>query len=52
MWQLDRTLALVAMAVAVPMGILMKLLGPRMTERAYQEQQTQGRAVVSLGDTP
>ncbi len=42
MWQLDRTLALVAMAVAVPMGILMKLLGPRMTERAYEEQQTQG----------
>ena len=42
MWQLDRILALVAMAVAVPMGILMKLLGPRMTERAYQEQQTKG----------
>jgi ATP-binding cassette, subfamily B, bacterial len=42
MWQLDRTLALVALGAAVPMGILMKLLGPRMTERAYQEQQTQG----------
>ncbi len=42
MWQLDNTLAVIAIAVAVPMGVLMKLLGPRMTERAYEEHQTQG----------
>ena len=42
MWQLDRTLAMAAVAVALPMGILMKLLGPRMTERAYQQQQMEG----------
>jgi ATP-binding cassette subfamily B protein/subfamily B ATP-binding cassette protein MsbA len=39
MWQLDRVLALIAVAVALPMGALMKLLGPRMSERAYQQQQ-------------
>lgn len=42
MWQLDRTLATAAVAVAVPMGVLMKLLGPRMSERAYQQQQLEG----------
>jgi len=42
MWQLDPTLALSAVAVALPMGLLMKLLGPRMTERAYHQQQMEG----------
>jgi len=42
MWQLDPRLAVASVAVAVPMGILMKLLGPRMTERAYHQQQMEG----------
>ena len=42
MWRLDPVLAYVAAAVALPMGALMRLLGPRMTERAYQQQQLQG----------
>lgn len=42
MWRLDPVLAFVAAAVALPMGALMRLLGPRMTERAYQQQQLQG----------
>jgi ATP-binding cassette subfamily B protein/subfamily B ATP-binding cassette protein MsbA len=42
MWQLDPPLAVASVAVAVPMGMLMKLLGPRMTERAYQQQQMEG----------
>jgi ATP-binding cassette, subfamily B, bacterial len=42
MWRLDATLALVALGVALPMGALMHLLGPRMTERAWQQQQLEG----------
>jgi ATP-binding cassette, subfamily B, bacterial len=42
MWRLDPVLAFVAAAVALPMGALMRLLGPRMTERAYRQQQLQG----------
>ena len=42
MWRLDPVLAFVAAAVALPMGVLMRLLGPRMTERAYRQQQLQG----------
>jgi ATP-binding cassette, subfamily B, bacterial len=42
MWRLDPVLALVAVAVALPMGALMRLLVPRMTERAYRQQQLEG----------
>ena len=42
MWQLDSTLALVAVVVALPMAVLMRLLGPRMTERAYEHQEAEG----------
>jgi ATP-binding cassette subfamily B protein len=42
MWHLDPALALVAVLVAVPMGILMRVLGPRMTERAYEHQEAEG----------
>jgi ATP-binding cassette subfamily B protein len=42
MWQLDRSLALVAAAVALPMGLAMRRLGPRMSERAYRQQQLEG----------
>jgi len=44
MWQLDRSLALVAAAVALPMGLAMRRLGPRMSERAYRQQQLEGEA--------
>jgi ATP-binding cassette subfamily B protein len=42
MWRLDPVLASVAAGVALPMGVLMRWLGPRMSERAYQQQQLQG----------
>jgi ATP-binding cassette subfamily B protein len=42
MWQLNPTLALAAILVALPMGMLMRLLGPRMTERAYQHEEAEG----------
>ena len=43
MWQLDVTLALLALAVAMPMGLLMRLLAPRMADRAYEHQEAEGR---------
>ena len=42
MWRLDPALAFVAAAVALPMGLLMRVLGPRMTERAYRQHQLEG----------
>jgi ATP-binding cassette subfamily B protein/subfamily B ATP-binding cassette protein MsbA len=42
MWQLDSTLALIAVSVALPMGVMMQRLGPRMTERAYEHEEAEG----------
>ena len=42
MWQLDRTMALIAAAAAVPMAVLMRLLAPRMSERSYLQQEADG----------
>ena len=42
MWRLDPALALVAAAVAAPMLIAMRALAPRMTDRAYAQQQAEG----------
>ena len=42
MWRLDAALALVAAAVAAPMLIAMRALAPRMTDRAYAQQQAEG----------
>jgi ATP-binding cassette subfamily B protein len=49
MWQLEPVLAVVAALVAVPMGILMRLLGPRMSDRVYEHQQVEGE-VWSLAE--
>jgi ATP-binding cassette subfamily B protein/subfamily B ATP-binding cassette protein MsbA len=43
MWQLDPMMAIVAAVAAVPMGILMRVLGPRMSDRAYEHQQVEGQ---------
>jgi ATP-binding cassette subfamily B protein/subfamily B ATP-binding cassette protein MsbA len=42
MWQLDAVLASLSLLVAIPMMVLMRVLGPRMTERAYEQQQKEG----------
>jgi ATP-binding cassette, subfamily B, bacterial len=39
MWQLDRSLALVAALVAVPMAALMRFFAPRMADRAYEHEE-------------
>ena len=43
MWQLDAMMAIVAGVAAVPMAILMRVLGPRMGDRAYEHQQVEGQ---------
>ena len=42
MWQLDAVLATFSLLVAIPMMVLMRILGPRMTERAYEQEETEG----------
>ena len=42
MWRLHPTLAMVAAGVALPMGALMRMLAPRMTERAFAHQEAEG----------
>jgi len=42
MWYLHSLLALVALIIAIPMFALIWLLGPRMTDRAYEQQQAEG----------
>jgi ATP-binding cassette subfamily B protein/subfamily B ATP-binding cassette protein MsbA len=42
MWHMDSVLATVAAGVAVPLAALLRLLGPRMTERAYAQQRLEG----------
>jgi ATP-binding cassette subfamily B protein/subfamily B ATP-binding cassette protein MsbA len=43
MWQLEPLMAVVAATVALPMSILMRLLGPRMSVRAYEHQEVEGQ---------
>lgn len=42
MWKISSTIALVAIGASVPLGFLMKILAPRMMQRSYSEQQSQG----------
>jgi ATP-binding cassette subfamily B protein/subfamily B ATP-binding cassette protein MsbA len=42
MWRMNTVLALVAAGVAVPLAVMLRLLGPRMTERAYAQQRLEG----------
>jgi len=43
MWHLEPVLAVVAALVALPLGLLMRLLGPRMSDRVYEHQQVEGQ---------
>jgi ATP-binding cassette subfamily B protein/subfamily B ATP-binding cassette protein MsbA len=43
MWRLDAVLALVAVFVTVPMGLLMWQLAGRMEARAYEHQEAEGQ---------
>lgn len=56
MWQLDAVLALLSLLVVLPMVALMRVLAPRMAERAYEQQENEGKvwsvAEQSLSSLP
>ena len=49
MWQLSRTLAILAMLIAIPLGILTRFFAGPMSERKYREKQLQGE-MMSLAE--
>ncbi len=51
MWQLDQVLAALALLVAVPMGLLIRLLAPLMNARAYEQQEREGEVWSVLEST-
>ena len=50
-WQLDPPLALLAFLVAVPMGLLIWLLAPQMTERSYRQYDLEGQIMAHAEQT-
>lgn len=51
MWQLDRTLAIVAAAVAIPLTVMIKLTAERMTQRTYEQQEREGELMTLAEQT-
>lgn len=51
MWQLDRSLSLLAVLAAAPLPTLMRRLTPQMTERAYEHEQLQGQMMTFAEQT-
>jgi ATP-binding cassette subfamily B protein/subfamily B ATP-binding cassette protein MsbA len=49
MWQLDRSLSLIALAVAPPLALLMRLFDRPMADSTYQHQQLEGE-MMSLAE--
>ncbi len=49
MWQLDRLLALIAIAFAVPLALVIRWCTAPLAERAYEQQQVEAQ-VLSLAD--
>jgi ATP-binding cassette, subfamily B, bacterial len=46
MWQLDRSVALVALLVALPLGLLIRLFSQRIMERTYDQQEIEGQLMA------
>jgi ATP-binding cassette, subfamily B, bacterial len=46
MWHLNPMLALVALAMAIPLGIVIRFFSGPMAEKAYEEKQLQGEMVT------
>jgi len=49
MWQLDISLSLFAIFVALPLGVFIKIFSQPMTERTYRQQQLEGE-IWALGE--
>jgi len=51
MWNLDRSLSLLALLAAAPLPIFMKVLTPRMKERAYEKSRLRGQLMAHVEQT-
>ena len=51
MWQLDRSLSLLALLAAIPLPIFMKILTPRMIQRSYHQSELQGDLMAHVEQT-
>jgi ATP-binding cassette, subfamily B, bacterial len=51
MWQLDPILALVAVGAMAPLGAVIKLTAPRMTQRTYEQQVLEGQMMALAEQT-
>ncbi len=51
MWHLDPPLSAIALLAAIPMPVLISILAPRMTERAYVQQELQGQVMALAEQT-
>jgi ATP-binding cassette subfamily B protein len=51
MWQLDRSLLLVALFAVLPLGLIIKFFIGPMTERTYRQQQLQGEMMALAEQT-
>jgi ABC-type multidrug transport system fused ATPase/permease subunit len=51
LWQMDPLLALLAFLVAIPMGLLIRLFAPRMTELSYRQYDLEGQIMAHAEQT-
>ena len=51
MWKLDRLLAVVAVAVALPLGLAIRRFTRPMTERSYEHQELEGQILAHAEQT-
>ncbi len=51
MWRLDPFLAVLSLAVAPPLGLLIRLFARTMTERSYRQQQLEGEMMALAEQT-
>jgi ATP-binding cassette subfamily B protein/subfamily B ATP-binding cassette protein MsbA len=51
MWQLDATLAFLAILIAIPMCLLIRTFAPRITERSYDQYDLEGQIMAHAEHT-
>jgi ATP-binding cassette subfamily B protein/subfamily B ATP-binding cassette protein MsbA len=51
MWKLDRSLAMVAVAIALPLGLSIRRFTRPMTERSYEHQELEGQILAHAEQT-
>jgi ABC-type multidrug transport system fused ATPase/permease subunit len=51
MWNMDPALSVLALSVAIPMGILIRVFAPRMGARSYEQQELEGHLMTHAEQT-